>query len=75
MHQSVARLYHCRIRILHCAGAVFKHDMEKAYYRTFLSMAALVKPNKELNQMVEQAETAVGMKENFNGNIISLPAN
>ena len=25
MHQSVARLYHCRIRILHCAGAVFKH--------------------------------------------------
>lgn len=38
-------------------------------------MAALVKPNKELNQMVEQAETAVGMKENFNGNIISLPAN
>lgn len=56
-------------------GLVGKHDMEKAYYRTFLSMAALVKPNKELNQMVEQAETAVGMKENFNGNIISLPAN
>lgn len=56
-------------------GLVGKHDMEKAYYRTFLSMAALVKPNKELNQMVEQAETAVGVKENFNGNIISLPAN
>ncbi|WP_298454494.1 hypothetical protein [uncultured Prevotella sp.] len=52
-----------------------KHDMEKAYYRTFLSMAALVKPNKELNQMVKQAETVVGMKENFNGNIIALPAN
>ena len=56
-------------------GLMGKHDMEKAYYRTSLSMAALVKPNKELNQMVEQAETAVGMKENFNGNIISLPAN
>lgn len=34
-----------------------------------------MKPNKELNQMVEQAETVVGVKENFNGAIISLPEN
>lgn len=54
-------------------GLVGRHDMEKAYYRTFLSMAALVKPNKKLEQMVKQAETIVGVKEDFNGTIIGLP--
>lgn len=54
-------------------GLVGWHDKEKAYYRTFLSMAAKVEQNDNLKQMVSQAEAVVGVKEDFKGAIIGLP--
>lgn len=54
-------------------GLVGQHDKEKRFYRSFLSMAALVESNPELEQMVRQAEAAVGVKEDFRGCVIGLP--
>lgn len=54
-------------------GLVGRHDKEKAFYRSFLSMAALSEPNATLDEMVKQAEAAVGGHEDFKGVIIGIP--
>jgi Flp pilus assembly protein TadD len=54
-------------------GLVGQHDKEKQFYRSFLSMAALVERTPALDEMVKQAEAVVGEKEDFKGVIIGLP--
>lgn len=54
-------------------GLVGQHDKEKRFYRSFLSMAALAESTPSLDEMVKQAEAAVGKKEDFKGCIIGLP--
>lgn len=54
-------------------GLVGQHDKEKRFYRLFLSMAALAESTPSLDEMVKQAEAAVGVKEDFKGCIIGLP--
>ena len=54
-------------------GLVGQHDKEKRFYRSFLSMAALAESTPSLDEMVKQAEAAVGVKEDFRGCVIGLP--
>lgn len=54
-------------------GLVGRKDKEKAFYRSFLSMAALAERNDKLDGMVRQAEAAVGGHEDFKGQIIGPP--
>lgn len=54
-------------------GIVGKHDKEKKCYMSFLSMAALTKPNHELQKMIEQAERVAGKFTLGKGNILTPP--
>ena len=54
-------------------GLVGNDEKEKAFYRAFLSMAALAEPNETLDGMVRQAEAVVGGHEDFKGAIVRPP--
>lgn len=54
-------------------GLVGNDEKEKAFYRAFLSMAALAEPNEALDGMVRQAEAVVGGHEDFKGAIVGPP--